>query len=368
MKIRDIIKTAAAGLFLAALLTGCSAGNTPASAGESGLLDALPSMDTDLYNRFLFSAEATAVTGDGSSTVLRKGVLETWRGVSHLYGTAQGPEVWVDPASCACYEDYGDGWRKGAVSDYDAIGRLEDTINKRTDATVSENGGTYTLSWKFSPDMDWLLEFAGGIPSRNMEGSGRATAVFAGDPYELQYLAFVASASDGEGNGVLLDAALVWEAKNSKKEVLVLPDSVAEEAYLLETGVSAGGGYDPVVNPMAESLVADFGGTAEVSCHGDGAYLFWTLPGETSVTVSYLTGGDPGARFTQWLGFMESLYGEAAGGDGYSASFYDKESGQLVYMAYGDGWYAEVTVTGSPGTEQGVLMKPLIDYRVRLGI
>lgn len=376
-------------LVLVFCFTGCGAvnivetmmgKNTPTA---EDLLSKVPKIDLSNYNQFHLSMEITAGTQDGDSRKFTmSGSFETWDRISHAYnvkaqdtGTEyakESVEGWTDYHTLETYINQGDGWAMGQTEHPEALANLEIAINSRQGAKILEmDNSACTVSWEFLTDSaslfgTFLEQDAGSEP---LSGNGRITAVFDPKTYEFQYFTVVISAGDGTLSVTLLDMVLYWDTKNSTQHALVIPDTIQADAYKASTGVSSNGGYDEMVNPLAEELIEVYGGTADVTHYEDGSSLFWTLEKEgQSVTVNYTHEEDPVTRFEDSYEFLVSFYGEPAEETEDGAYFYSSDTGELAYMARGEDWYAEIIITGPAESTQGQLRKPLITYKSKLGI
>lgn len=375
-------------LCLSLCLTGCGVtdivsafkGNEP-TAEE--LLAKMPKISLSDYNQFHLSMEITAGTQDGDSRKFTmSGSFETWDRISHAYnvkaedtGTGYSKDAvegWTDYRTLEAFISQGEGWSMGKAEHPEALANLETAINSRQGARILEmDSSTCTVSWEFLTDSTSLfgtfLEQDAG--STQLSGKGRVTAVFDPKTFEFQYFTVVISAGDNTLSVTLLDMVLYWNTKNSTQHALVIPDTIQADAYKASTGVSSNGGYDEMVNPLAEELIEVYGGTADVTHYEDGSSLFWTLEKEgQSVTINYTHEEDPVTRFEDSYEFLVSFYGEPAEETEDGAYFYSSGTGELAYMARGEDWYAEIIITGPAESTQGQLRKPLITYKSKLGI
>lgn len=368
-------------------LTGCSVNDLPflqekAPTAEE-LLAKVPKVDGSRYNRFMFDLTILAGNRDGDGKDFSMStVLETWGDMAHMYNThtyyaKSGQEIdtesWSDYSKNTCWQNLGEGWTTDKVRNELAMDYLIKAMNDRSEGIVyMMNESKCTVSWTFPTDVEYLF---GGLVSNyaangELKGYGRTTAVFDPVNYEFQYFTVVVSLNNEELPGALLDMVLHWDVKNDREKALAVPESISNEAYLAATGVSTDGGYDETVNPLAEKLVEIYKGTADVKHDEKGSYLFWTLKQEDglSAAVTYAKEEDPVTRFEEGYNFLVSLYGEPEEETEDGAYFYNKEAGELIYMARGADWYAEIVITGTPENSQGELRKPLITYKSRIGI
>lgn len=384
-RIRKHFKTILAAISCTALLlSGCSApaGQAKKASIEEELLANVPKMDPSLYNRFLFTMDITAYNAEGEGKEFtEKGAVELYRDISHMYdldvyfaksGYRANPETWADFRTGERYTNLGEGFYIDTIANSHAIGDLVDAINNRGSGLEATDTDTAcSLSWTFPTDSRYVF---GAIlehytTDMDLDGYGRATAVFDPQTHEFCYFTFVISAKNAGRAGAMLDAAFYWSAVNSRDAALEIPGEISRSAYKTSTGISTDGGYDEVVNPMAEGFMGAYGGTAEVAHDQDGAYMFWTKEGDSiSVTVNYVRTDRLEARYKENRSFLESFYGKPAEEAEDCAYFYGRDKGELAFMAKGDGWYAEITVTGDPGMTQGELRKTLITYKSKLGI
>ena len=202
------------------------------------------------------------------------------------------------------------------------------------------DSSTCTVSWEFLTDSTSLfgtfLEQDAG--STQLSGKGRVTAVFDPKTFEFQYFTVVISAGDNTLSVTLLDMVLYWDTKNSTQHALVIPDTIQADAYKASTGVSSNGGYDEMINPLAEELIEVYGGTADVTHYEDGSSLFWTLEKEgQSVTINYTHEEDPVTRFEDSYEFLVSFYGEPAEETEDGAYFYSSDTGGAGLYGKGRG-------------------------------
>lgn len=381
------LKALAAAMLACTLsVTGCSldkvALREKGPAAEE-LMAKVPKIDVTKYNRFVFDLNIYAGNreGDGKDYAMSS-ALETWEDMAHMYNThvyfaksgyEADTENWSDFAKDICWQDSGEGWTTDKTKNTMAIEYLETALNSRDQGIVlSMDDEVCTVSWAFPTDVEYLFGPILGhyTTDTNLNGYGRTTAVFDPKTFEFQYLTVVVSANNEELSGALLDMVLHWEIKNDREKALQVPDDVSNAAYLASTGVTTDGGYDEVVNPLAEKLVEQHGGTADVQHDSKGSYLFWTLRQDDglSATAVYSREDDPVTRFEEGYGFLASLYGQPAEETEDGVYFYSQETGELAYMARGTDWFAEIIITGTPENSQGELRKPLITYKSRLGI
>lgn len=369
------------------LLTGCAMDNMTILADkgptQEELLAKIPKMNGDAYNRFRFDLTIFAGNrdGDGKDYTMST-AMETWKDMAHMYNThvyfaksgyEADTENWADFGKDICYQNAGEGWSLDKTKNTLAMEYLLTALNDRqTGFVLTSTDEVLTLSWAFPTDVEYLFGPILGhyTTDTNLNGYGRTTAVFDPQTQEFQYFTVVVSANNEELSGALLDMVLYWDVKNDKSLALDVPEDVSNAAYLQATGIINDGGYDETVNPLAESFIRDYGGTAEVNHDDNGAYMFWTVKQDDglSASVSYTKETDPVSRFEENFSFLVSLYGQPAEETEDGAYFYNKEAGELTYMARGTDWYAEVTITGKPSNTQGELRKPLITYKSRLKI
>lgn len=375
------LKAVLAASAMALFFTGCGAVFKDAPKEEE-LLACIPKIDTSAYNQFTFTMDVTAGnaagdTGEFSMT----GTVELQGGISHMHdlditlvdsGRKINAETWVSFGAGKRYINIGEGFMEGEPPARNAINDLADAINARdTEMLLTADDSACTLSWTFPTDNRHLF---GGMLGHftddlELEGDGRITAVFDPKTYEFEYFTFVISASNQKQDGALLDAVFHWDVKNDPAGSLRIPEEISAAAYETATGVSITGEYDETVNPLAEDLIKSYGGTAKTVKETDSAYMFWTLEDkDTSAAINYRKMADPASFFAESRSFLASLYGPAAEETENDACFYDAPSGQLIYIAKGDAWYAEVIITGKPDTPQGDLRKPFITYKAKLGI
>lgn len=367
------------------LLTGCSTNNLTDlfNKGPTAeeLLQKVPKMDASAFNRFLFNIDMVAGNTDGDGKEFNmSGALETYKTISHLYNLdisfakseyETKAESWTNFGTGEIYKNLGDGWITSVMQNEHAINDLVDVINNRnTEMLLTVTDSACTLSWTFPTDNDYLFGTIVGhyTTDKNLNGYGRITAVFNPETYEFQYFTVVISVNNEERAGGLLDAMFYWEIMNSPTDALIIPEDISRTAYKAATGVSSDG-YDEVVNPMAEDFIKVYGGTAEVNHDNKGSYMFWTLENEgTSATVNYTKTKNPDTFYEESRSFLMSFYGESAEETDNGAYFYDSSIGELIYMAKGDDWYAEIIITGKAESTQGELRKSLITYKSRLNI
>lgn len=365
-------------------LTGCSAiekvktlvDRTPL---EEELLNNVPVMDDNSFNRFLFDLKITAGTfnTDGEEFAM-SGALETYRRVSHLYnlkidfrGTAYQPESWARFDTKERYVNMGDGWQTGEIKADHPVTDLWSAINGReTEMLLTNKDNVCTLSWTFPTDNEYLFKaiMEPYTENINLDGYGRITAVFDPETHEFEHFTVVISVVDNNQAGALLDAVLYWDEKNSKTKALEIPVDVSSAAYEASTGVGTDGGYDPKVNPMAEDFKKEYGGTAWLTHYEGGAHMFWALEGSPSAAVNYVAGNDADTRYTESLEFLNSFYGAPAEETENGAYYYSASKGELTYIGHMDDTFAEIIITGNPEMTQGELRKPLITYKSHLGI
>lgn len=370
-------KVILSAMFIILGLTGCSRAPT-----EEQLLNSIPKMDVSTFNRFLFTMDITANNTDGNGeTFSMSGAVETYGSISHMYnldisfeksGYQAKAETWANFSTNERYTDLSKGFTMDKIANSHAIDDLADVINNRdTGMILTNTGSVCTLSWTFPTDNNYLF---GDIlkpytADTDLKGYGRIMAVFDPKTYKFQYFTFVISASNEERAGALLDAVFCWDVVNSHTDVLEIPNKIICTAYKASTGVSTDGRYDPAVNPIAESFMAAYGGTAEINHYDDGAHMFWTLAGDdTSAAVNYMRTDNSDSLYEESYSFFKSFYGSSVEETDNGAYFYDSSVGDLTYIAKGDDWYAEIIITGGPGITQGNLRKPLITYKAKLGI
>lgn len=347
---------------------------------EETLLRNMPEIDTSKYNRLQFSINIdTGNTEGDSKTIKGTGIVEVHKAISHMYnlnvkfsetGYTPKKESWTDFSVGKTYENRDGSWSSDTPGTTRAIDNLVDVINSRNKkCMIAENGSGHTLSWQFDTDIDYLF---GTLMSHytedlNLTGNGRLTAVFDKDSCEFQYFTVVISASNSEQAGSLLDAVFHWEVKNDENKILSIPEAIVAETYAKETGVFMTGGYDEKVNQMAETFIKAYGGTAETVKDNAGASMFWTASdGNRSVTVNYMTVADPAPVYEQHTKDLTQAYGKPAETTDDGLYFYRAGTGELVYIAKGDSWYAEITITGPSDMTQGELRKLLITYKSKI--
>lgn len=367
------------------ILTGCSTSSLIGfmkNPTKEELLESIPKMDISAYNRFMFTMDILAGNADGNGKKYAlDGAVELYDDISHIYNLNVcfddsehkiSAETWADFGTDRRYTDIGNGWYNDIIVNSNVINDLADAINIRdTEMDLDMTESACTLSWTFTTDDDYLFGdlMKHYTDDMNLDGYGRITAVFDPQTYKFLYFTFVISTGNSEKASAVLDAVFYWDVKNSKKDALQIPDDAACTAYETATGVSTNGGYDSVINPMAETFISVYGGTARVNHHEHGSTMFWTMKNESvSATVNYERTEDPKTIYDNHHDFMMSFYEESAEDTDNGAYFYDSESGELTYMAAGNDWYAEIIITAESGTSQGSLRKSLITYKARLGI
>lgn len=348
---------------------------------EEELLSSIPEMDSNAYNRFLFSVKIDVGNESGDGKDFKgTGAVELYQNISHMYnadflfsvsGYQTKAESWSNFDTSEIYKDLGEGWVTSHVRTPDPIGMLRDVINNRdNDRILTMDSSTCTLSWKFDTDIDYLFSTIMSHYTDNLDltGYGRATAVFDPSTYEFQYLTVIISANNSDQAGALLDSVFQWEAQNDTDKVLSIPETISSEVYQKETGITMTGGYDETVNPIAEDLIEAYSGTAETVKNSSEASLFWTVSDAgISSTVNYLKTGDPSQKYEESLTTLTSVYGEPVESEDSSACFYRAKTGELVYIAKTDDSYGEIIITGSESS-QAELRKSLVTYRAKLGL
>lgn len=343
------------------------------------LLSNFPVMDKNQYNRFLFKGQITAANAEElTASVSIDGAVEMYKDISHLFGMTVMPsdsdsinvESWADFSSGIRYDSTNKSdFDRTGITDRTAIDMLVYVINNRPespDLIISDEA--CTMSWVFDTDVNALF---GGLVSKvaantTLSGNGRLTAVFDPSTYELQYFNVVVSANNEDRTGALLDMVFHWDIKNSETEALAIPAGISNGAYLASTGVETNGGYDPVINKMAEDFIASYNGYASVSNYDNGSCMFWTLStGDISATVNYERSGQADLRYEKSREFFETQYGQPVETTGNGAYFFNEETDELTYLAVKDDLYAEIIITGD-GKTQGELRRPLITYKSKL--
>lgn len=365
-----------------ALLTGCSAvdavakkfGATP-SAEE--LLNNIPTMDENKYNSFKFKMDIVGVTKnqDGGEYSI-SGSLETYQSVSHMYamnvdtskaGAHMEPETWADFSADERYTNMGNGFYISTIANPKVVYDLADVINTRTnDLLLTDTGSSYTLSWVFVHDSNYLFERLMSRFTNDLEldGSGRITAVMNRDTLEFEYFTVIVSASNEEGMGAIIDAVFEWEDVNADG-TLEIPIEVSASAYEQATGIITDGGYDTDINPVAEAFASSYGGIVEITHYDGGASMFWTdeEDGSQSATLIYMKTEDAHRLYEESCEFLTLFCGNPFEKMDGGAYYYDEPTAQLALVMDGDGWYAEIIITGGPDSTQGDLRKSLITYK-----
>lgn len=365
-------------------LTGCGAiekvkalvDRTPL---EEELLNNVPVMDENSFNRFLFDIKITAGTfNTDEEEFTMSGAVETYQRVSHLYNlkvdfqdTAYQAESWARFDTKERYVDLGDGWKTDDLKSEHPVTNLWSAINGRdTEMLLTNKDDICTLSWTFPANNGYLLETIMEQHTENadLDGYGRITAVFDPETHAFKHFTIVISAMNANQTGALLDAVFYWDEKNNKAKALEIPVDVSSAAYEASTGVGTDGGYDPKVNPMAEDFKKEYGGTAWLTHYEGGAHMFWTLEGMPSATVNYVVGNDAETRYEESLEFLNAFYGAPVEETESGAYYYNASKGELTYIGHMDDSFAEIIITGNSEMTQGELRKPLIMYKSRLGI
>lgn len=371
---------AAAALCVLAL-AGCGSKEDASASAAQKLMANVPEMERKTYNSFVFDMDVdiNTATGDSGSYSLG-GTLETWASTSHIYGTeitmADGsvlsPENYTDFSTGVSYRNMGSGWESMDAENASAMDYLLTAINSRDGGLeLTDEDGVCTVSWSFTADTDYIFNtLTGRSETDAADGSGKVTAVFDPDTRQFKYFTIVVSQSGGDYSVALLDAVFYWDDMNNDGLIIEIPESVSNEAYLNATGIESTGEYNSVVNPMAEGFMKTYGGTASVTNTDDSSFMYWTLSGSDglSSSVSYIRESNAASRYSENYSFMCSIYGMPVEEVDNGAYFYDSEIGEFTYIARGDGWYAEITVTGNAETTQGTLRIPLISYKSKLGI
>lgn len=361
-------------------LAGCSMSKMPT---KDELLANVPTIDLSSCNKFKFTMSVTAHNAEGDSGEFQMtGALDIWKTISHMYDLdmdatysnyGNTTETWADFESGTRYVNQNQGWSMESISRKTVLDELVNTVNDRDreTMTLNQDDSACTLSWTFQADNDYLF---GDILShytegKNLDGSGRITAVFDPKTYEFRYFNFVISASNDERAGAMLDAIFYWDVKNSETEILEIPKEISSTTYKTETGVLTDGGYDDRVNPLAESFMKAYRGTTELTHYKDGASMFWTLAeDDRSATVNYIRTDSPETFYENDYSFLTSFFGEPVEKTDNDAYFYDASSGELTLITKGSDWYAELVITGTSDTTQGKLRKSLITYKSKLEI
>ena len=366
-------------LFLTCLLLMAGCGKNDVSLKEE-LLANIPYMDTSACNRFSFTMNLTAGNADGDTEEFNmSGTVEMWNRISHMYGLdisfdtsgyQTQAETWADFDTGERYTDLGDGFRTDRIRNDRVIENLADVINSRsTDMLLSTEDGICTLSWTFPTESEDLFGeiLSAFTETGNLNGSGRITAVFDPQTHLFRYFTFVVSTGSEDRSGALLDAIFYWNVINSTEHGLKIPEKVSTAAYEASTGISTSIGYDPVVNPLAESFTQAFGGTAKLTHDDIHSHMFWTLPKDSrSATVSYTKLDDPQPDYQKSLDFYRSFYGSPVEESDTQSCFYSEKTSELIWLAKGDDWYAQIIITGPEDTTQGELRKDLITYKTKL--
>lgn len=385
-RFKYVLTTVILTVYIALILTGCSMDtvtnfiNNKPTVEE--MLERVPKMDQSKFNRFRFSMDIMAgnAKGDGKEFNM-SGTLETYNTISHLYnldvnfeksGYKTKAESFTDFSKNEVCKNLGDGWITGHMRNENAIEDLVAAINNRdTEMILTIDDSVCALSWTFPTDNNYLFGdiLDDYIIDDNLEGYGRITAIFDPETYQFQYFTFVISASNQERAGALLDAIFYWEVINSEDNSLEIPEDISKSAYQASTGVSSDGGYDDIVNPLAENFIKSYGGTAEVTHNINGAHMFWTLEeDDKSVTINYAKENDSANLFDESYNFFTSVCDSYAEDSDNGVYFYKSDTGELIYIAKGEYWYSEIIITGKPGITQGELMKSLITYKSKLNI
>jgi len=363
-------------IILAAMLSGC--GSKPAEEAAP-LSDRVPVMDRSVCNVFEFDVSVTAADEYGQSgDHSLSGTIEVQGDISHLY--EDGMETWTDHAKGESYTGSGGEWELAEAAQGTSQAKaFASAINNRDAGYEQADGGgeegaapsgTCTASWEFEagPADVFGRLMPDAVKGAGMSGTGRVTAILDPETHELDRFVFTYTATDGGRDGLLLEATVRWVEVNDEYTELAVPSDIAGEAYTKRTGVRSDG-YDGDVNPVAESLIESYGGTADVTVYDGGAALFWTAAMDGhSVTVGYAKEDAPDGRFRGAVQFFRSQYGEPAEESDGEAYFYSEGTGELIYAYAGQGRYIEITITGQPGDSQGTLRKPLITYRSKLGL
>lgn len=349
------------------LLAGCG---KKEPAPDLSLADKVPVMDRMACNQFEFQMTATAADEYGAAgNSSTSGTIEMQGMVAHSF--LEGKEVWTDYSTGQSYTYTGESWEDSMIEGSGPALAFEDAINNReTNLEVVDADGTCTVSWEFQAEP--VDVFGALLPvfleDREMTGSGRVTTVLDPDSHQFDYFNFTYTATDGARDGMLLEAVIHWDVVNDEYTELQVPQDIAGTAYTDRTGVVSDG-YDDDINPIAEALLAEYGGTADVTVYDTGAAMFWTATGDMhSVTVACQKEGQPDVKFRGTAQFLRTIYGEPAEETATESYFYSEDAGQLVYCTYKDGVYIEITITGQSGDSQGTLRKPLITYRSKLGL
>lgn len=349
---------------------------------EEELLVTIPKINPSAYNRFLFSINIDVGNENGEGRDLKgSGAIELYKNISHMYNMKATfsdseyktkKESWTDFDNGKAYEDRGDGWAMTDVRTKESIDRLVDVINNRdNDRIITMNNSTCTISWKFETDVDYLFHALLSYHTEDLDlsGYGRATAVFDPKTYEFQYFTVVVSANNSEQAGALLDSVFTWEIKNDRNKSLTIPSDIITTAYAKETGVTMTGGYDPVINPMAEDFIKAYGGTAETVRDTSSSSMFWTVAeNDISSTVNYWKTKNVEQIYEENINTLSSCYGNPIEKTKTNAYFYNQKEGELTYVVKGTDWYAEIIITGPSDISQGELRKSLITYKSKIEI
>ena len=346
---------------------------------EDSLLSNIPVIHKDRYNRFVFKGQITATNvKEETERIFIDSALETYNNISHLFKTTItfpdsdviSAESWADFSSGIRYNNIKEsGFQTSNIKDQTALDMLIYAVNNRPDTPdFVINEEVCTVSWNFDTDVNMLFGDLVSHLTTNTElsGSGRIMAVFDPVTYEFRYFNVVVSANNEERTGALLDMTFQWDVINSTTEALIIPTDVTNSAYLAPTGVTTNGGYDPIINKMAEDFIDLYTGYADVSHYDDGACMFWTLDTDgISATVNYERSSDTALRYKESYAFFKTRYGQPAETTDIGSYFFDEDTGELIYIARKDDLYAEIIITGE-GKTQGELRKPLITYKSRL--
>lgn len=349
------------------------------AATEDILLSNIPMMDKEKYNRFTIKGQITATNvKEETEHIFIDSALEIYRNISHLFRTtvtfpdsnAVNAESWADFSSYIRYNNIKEsGFQTANIKDQAALDMLVYAINNRPDAPdFIVNEEVCTISWNFDTDVNMLFGDLVSHLAANTElsGNGRIMAVFDPATYKFSYFNVIVSANNEERTGALLDMTFQWDVINSETEALIIPIDVTNSAYLASTGVTTNGGYDPVVNKMAEDFIVSYAGNADVSHYDNGACMFWTLNTDgISAAVNYERSSQADLRYEESHEFFKLRYGQPVETTDNGSYFFDKETDELIYIAEKDGLYAEIIITGKDKT-QGELRKPLIIYKSRL--
>lgn len=349
---------------------------------EEELLAKIPAMDTDKYNKFLFSINIDTGNAEGGGEDIKgTGAVEIYKNVSHMYDLdvkfsskdyKPKTESWSDFNIGKAYEDRGDGWMMTDTKTKESITEFANVLNNRNGKRIFDRSkSSCTISWEFDTDINYLF---GSLMSHytddmDLSGSGRLSAVFNPKTYEFEYFTVIVSASNSKQAGALLDSIFYWDAANDSKKSLAIPESISSEAYTKETGVKITGGYDDTVNPMAESLIKSYGGAAETVNTDSMASLFWTVKeNDMSATINYVKTEDAGKRYGESFNTLSSAYGEPVENTDNGAYFYNASVGELTYATVSGNAYTEITITGPQNVSQGELRKLLITYKSKIEV